>query len=783
MRTESRSTPLAASSVLFSCMMAAAAFAMAGEKQPVDWVDPLIDSANSRWIFFSSACRPFGMVNLSPDTNVEGWWNSGYCYHTGSICGFSHVHAWQLAGVSVMPTCGDVQPAAGIDGYRSEFRHDSEVCRPGYHAVTLDRYGIRAELTSTDRVGFHRYTFGKSGPSRILFNLGSEAVPSPMAGALARQVGNAEVEGYVVNGPTPRRPKPCTIYFVARFDKPLARFGGWVGGKELPPGRVDEVSGKDCGAVAEFSTAEDDVIQLKVALSYVSTDQARRNLEAELPHWNFDRVRDDSRRVWNEWLGRIEVAGGTQAQRTKFYTDLWHVLLGRRLSSDVDGKYCDNTGPKPVVRQIPLGPDRKPRYAHYNSDAFWNTFWNINQVWALAYPDLMREWVNFLVDMYHDGGLIPRGPSGHNYSFVMISAHSTPLIVGAYMKGIRDFDVEGAYEGMRKNAFPGGLMSKAGYEHKTCTGGGIEHYIERGYIPDDRKNIGGWHADGAAQTLEYAYDDWCLAQMAKALGKDDDYRLFMARARNYRNLFDPSTGFMRPRNSDGSWRAPFDPKAPKGWCEGTAWQYTWFVPHDVEGLIDLMGGREAFNRKLNHAFEQSVEGSFVTPYVNYGNQPSIGMAHLFNYSGAPWLAQKWVRAVKEQTFGGTTPDAGYRGDEDQGQAGGLGVMMAIGLFQLRGGAATNPVYEVTSPVFDRVTIHLDERYYPGGRFEIVTRANSPRNKYIQSATLDGRPLKKPWFYHRELVDGGTLILDLGPEPNRKWGSRPEDAPPSMSREE
>jgi predicted alpha-1,2-mannosidase len=363
----------------------------------------------------------------------------------------------------------------------------------------------------------------------------------------------------------------------------------------------------------------------------------------------------------------------------------------------------------------------------------------------------------------------------------MIAAHSTPFIVGAYMKGIRGFDVEAAYRGMRKNAFPGGLMGHGHYEHNTAVGGGIEDYIELGYIPVDGRPKG-WITEGAAGTLEYAYDDWCLAEMAQALGKTDDYELFMRRAGSYRNLFDRETGFMRPRLRDGSWKTPFDPLDHKdrSWCEGTAWQYTWFVPHDVRGLAELMGGREAFNRKLNEAFERSVEKSFIAPWVNYGNQPSIQMAHLFNYSGAPWLAQKWVREVKERTFGGTSPDAGYRGDEDQGQAGGLGVMMALGLFQVRGGAALEPVYEITSPVFDRVTIHLDPRFYPGEKFTIFARNNSAENRYIQKATLDGQPLAKPWFTHRELVDGGTLELELGPEPNRQWGSRPEDAPPSMS---
>ena len=597
--------------------------ALAETKQPADWVDPLIDSANSRWIFFSSASRPFGMVNLSPDTDVEGAWNSGYCYNTPSIRFFSHVHAWQLGGVAVMPTTGPMRGPQGSDVYRSRFRHETEIVRAGYHALTLDDYAIRAELTSTDRVGLHRYTLPPKETCHILFDLTAHLGPTDVQNASVRKVSDSELEGWVVNAPTVRRPKQATIYFVAQFDRPFEAFGGWSTENVIE--QVDEVSGNQSGAFVRYTTAaEEQLLQLKVALSYVSVEQARANLEAELDHWDFDRVRDESRDVWNDWLGRIEVEGGTDAQRTKFYTDLWHVLLGRRLASDVDGKYCDMTGPQPVIRQIPLDSAGKPKYHHYNSDAFWNTFWNINQVWALVYPQLTEGWVNFLIDMYEDGGLIPRGPAAHNYTFVMISAHSTPFIVGAYMKGIRGFDVEKAYQGMRKNAFPGGLMSKAGYEHKTCTGGGIEYYIDRGYIPDGRKNIGGWHADGAAQTLEYAYDDWCLAQLAKVLQKEDDYRLFMKRAQNFRNLFDPSTGFMRPRRVDGSWWEPFDPLAPKGWCEGNAWQYTWFVPHDVQGLIDLMGGRDAFNEKLNGGFQKAMANDFVERlgYLNYPHQTS-----------------------------------------------------------------------------------------------------------------------------------------------------------------
>ena len=766
---------------LLLAWLAIPSLAIAGEKkQPVDYVDPLIDSANSRWIFFASACRPFGLVNLSPDTDTKGWWNSSYCYNTASICGFNHVHAWQLSGPSVMPLTGPVELAAGSDFCRSNFSHASEIAQAGYHAVNLDKYDVRVELTSTDRVGMHRYTFPKSDQSSVLFNLGTGSGPSPIDAGMARKVGDREIEGFLTDGRTGRRPRTCTFYFVAVFDTPFESLSGWADGKDLD--RIDQISGKDCKALARFSTSDKQVIQLKVGLSYVSIDQARLNLRTELPHWDFDQIRRDSRDLWNEWLSKIEVEGGTETQRTKFYTDLWHVLLGRRMTSDVDGRYCDRTGSEPAIRQVPLDDKGRPKYHHYNSDAFWNTFWNINQVWGLAYPDVTRQFVNFMLDMYRDGGLIPRGPAGNNYSWVMIASHSTPLIVGAYMKGIRDFDVETAYEGMRKNAFPGGAMGHGHYEHDSAKGGGIEDYLQFGYIPIDGRPKG-WIAESAAGTLEYAYDDWCLAQMAKALGKTDDYKLFTQRAGNYRNLFDSTTGFMRPRNRDGSWKTPFDPLDHKdrAWCEGTAWQYTWFVPHDVQGLIDLMGGRDAFNRKLNEGFERSVDQVFRSDYVNYGNQPSIQMAHLFNYSGAPWLSQKWVREVKQRTFGGITPETGYRGDEDQGQAGGLGVMMALGLFQVRGGAAVDPVYEITSPIFDRVTIHLDPRYYPGGKFVITAQNNSPENAYIQSATLDGKPLERPWFYHRELIDGGSLDLHLASKPNRNWGSRPEDAPPSMSR--
>ena len=691
---------------------------MSAAKRPVDWVDPWIDTANGRWFFFSSACRPFGMVNLSPDTVIDGAWNSGYRYQVESVRGFSHLHAWQLAAVPVLPTTGPMRGHLGSDVYRSAFSHQNETVRPGYHALTLDDYQVRAELTSTTRVGFHRYTLLQPGEAHILFDVGSDLGPTAMSDALVRCVSDVELEGYVENDSTRRRPKPTRVFFVARLNRPFDSFGGWEDG--APQEGIESVSGKGCGAYTRYTNlVKEEPLLLKVALSYVSADQARRNLDAELPHWDFDRVVEESTDEWNDWLSRIEVAGGTDAQRTKFYTDLWHALQGRRIVSDVDGAYSDMTGPEQVIRHIPLDESGQPRYAHYNSDAFWGAQWNLTPLWTLVYPHVVEGFCNCLVDYYRNGGLIPRGPSGGNYTFVMTSATSTPFIVSAHQKGIRGFDVETAYQGLRKNHFPGGLMSKAGYEHFSAEGGGVEYYIERGYVPlgiAAHRPIHAFHLSGAAQTLEYAYKDWCLAQMARALGKREDEALFTERAHNYRHVWDVETGFMRPRTMDGAWLDPFDPHTREGWVEGNAFIYTWYVPHDIPGLAQLMGGTDSLCERLDAQFARSESHNFLAPHGSYveelhfGNQPGMGIAHVFNHAGAPWLSQKWVRRVKARAFGGVTPYDGYLDDEDQGQLGAYGALVAIGLFDLTGGAGLDPAYELTSPVFDRVTIHLDPQY-------------------------------------------------------------------------
>ncbi len=750
--------------------------------RPVDMVYPQLDSENSRWIFFSSACRPFGMVNLSPDNNADGDWGSGYRYEKDSIKFFSHVHGWQLSGVPVMPVNGTFKGNLGSKVYGSKYSHDKEVVKPGYHSVFLDSYGIKAELTSTVRVGFHRYSFPAAKESYILLDLATFLGPSGTVKGYAKKVSNNEIQGYALMDKTTRRPKQMYVFFDIQFDTSFENMSDWKDGKLA--GIINEYEGSNGGVYLKFDTKKDKVILMKVGISYVDANQAKLNIQKELPHWDFDKIVSESTEEWNKYLSRIEIEGGTPKQQQRFYTDLWHSLLGRRIINDVNGKYCDMTGAERRVGQIPLDKDGKPLFNHHNSDSFWGAQWTIATLWDLVYPKITSDFVNSMLMMYDDGGLIPRGPAGGNYTAVMTGASSTPFIVSAYMKGIRSFDISKAYEGMKKNHLPGGMMGKAGYEHNTFNGGGIEFYIEKGYVPYPLTKKWGIHQDGASQTLEYASQDWCLAQMAKSLGKTDDYTYFMKRSTNWKNLYDKESGWIRPRNMDGKWKEPFDPyQYENGFVEANAAQATWFVPHDLPGLAVMMGGKDKMAAKLETSFKVAAKLDFTSGKshskelqeeyrripINYGNQPSIETAFVFNHIGYPWLTQYWSRKVVEQAFSALSTDKGYNGDEDQGLMGSLAVLMKIGLFEMNSGAEQRPVIELGSPIFDKITIHLDSSYYKGKTFVIEVKNNQPENYYIQSANLNGKQLNKQWFYHDEITKGGKLILEMGKTPNINWG--------------
>ncbi|HAZ03904.1 MAG TPA: glycoside hydrolase family 92 protein [Marinilabiliales bacterium] len=751
--------------------------------RPVDLVYPQMGSAWSRWFYFSSACRPFGMVSLFPDTKIDGEWKSGYRYGVDTIRDFSHIHEWQLSGVAVMPvTFTDENRDSIFADWSSVFSHQTETVKPGYHSVLLERYQIKAELTATNRVGAHRYKFPENTKNGVVFQLSKQLGPAELIEGGFKQTTENEITGFMVNSPTMRRPKPTTVYFCARFSQPIKLIHLSTAHGISPS---TEWKGENGNILVEFNENLDEPLLMKVAVSFTDEAGAAKNLETEMPGWDFNQVAQEADNHWNDMLSRIEIEGGTEQQQRRFYSDLYHAIMGRRIISDADGKYADLTGPEKIIRQLPLNEQGKPKFNMYNSDAFWGAQWTLNTLWQLVYPEVAQEFCNSFLEYYKNGGLIPRGPSGGNYTFVMTGASSTPFFVSTWQKGIRGFDINLAYAGLKKNHLPGGMMSKVGYEHSTTNGGGLEWYIQNGYVPYPLSDtIYGSHQDGAAITLENSYQDWCLAQLAKLLGKMDDYNTFIQQSDNFKNLFNPELGFMIPKDKSGNWKTPFDPLLyDNGFIEGNGAQYTWFVPHNLPALFELLGGADSAISRLNREFELTREFGFCNEHpekeaftglkyvndrrtwINYSNQPNSHAAFIFNHAGAPWLTQYWSRTVVDSVFSGLSPYLGYQGDEDQGLMGSLAVLMKMGIFQMSGGCGEDPLYELGSPLFDKVTIHLQSEFYQSPAFTITCNGNNSNSPFIQQATLNGQPLKTVWFKHSDINKGALISLKMGSKPN------------------
>ena len=733
----------------------------ANKNKAVDMVYPLLDTENSRWFFFSSASRPFGMVNLSPDTQINGDWGGGYKYTTDTIKGFSHIHEWQLSGVSVMPVTISPKNKENIfTDFYSKFSHQTEKIIPGYHLLKLDRYQITAELTSTKRVGFHRYTFPDSAEKAILFNLNTILGPCENTNGKLEKNNHQELSGSLVLSTNFRRPKPLTVFFKVKFNEPVTSI---------------EQNTATGNYLVNFGKSDKQII-MKVGISYTSIENAAINMEKELPHWDFDKVVSDSKTEWNNLLGRIKVEGGTPTDQRRFYTDLWHALQGRKMISDANGAYPDNSGEKFRIGQLPLDSNGKPKFNHYNSDAFWGAQWTINTLWGLAYPEIMQEFVHSLMQYYKDSGMIPRGPSGGDDTFVMTGASATPFIVSAIQKGLVKEDLQEIYTALKKNHMLNGIMGKAGYEHNTDIGGGLKYYLEKGYVPYPLPDGNfGSHQDGASQTLEYAYQDWTLAQLAKKLNLQEDYNYFIGRSKNYQNVFDKTTGWMRPKNVEGKWLDNYDPyKYENGFIESNGAQATWFVPHDINGLAELMGGKANAASKLNSQFETAknlkytsgnshdaeLHPEFSRIPINFGNQPSMQTSNIFSLLGRPDLTQYWTRNVVKETFSGLAPSTGYNGDEDQGLMGSLNVLLKIGIFQMNGGTEENPVYQIGSPIFNKIEIELNPKYYTGKKFIINAHNNSPENIYIKEIKYNNAPVNDYSISQEKITGGGELILEM-----------------------
>lgn len=737
---------------------------------PADYVNTLIGSAHSRWMIAPGPWMPFSMVKLSPD-NQNGGWQAGYDPTFESIGTFSHIHEWTMAGLGTFPVTGELITFVGDQsgkkgGYRSEIDKSTEEAPLAYYKADLTRYDIQAELTSLNRSSFQRYTYNKGDTGRIMVDL---KIPAEYGYELRNvkitKVSDTRIEGvseqfsaHVWSGDVNQ---DYVIHFVMEFDQPIVNYGSWHNGEVSRQQNLEADSAENAGMYVEFDLNKARTVQVRTGISYVSLENAALNLRTEIsdPHgWSFDAVMAENRNTWNELLNRVQISSNNYLQKEKFYTNMYRTLASRNTFSDVDGRW------RSADEKIRQFANPAEDYA-LGCDAFWNTFWNLNQFWNLVTPEWSSRWVRSQLAMYDANGWLAKGPAGMEYVPVMVAEHEIPLIVGAYQMGIRDYDVEKAYEAVKKMQTTPATHVAGGFAGNRD----LVTYLKHQYVP--------YNEGRYSNSMEYSFDDWTVGQFAKALGKTEDYQYFNDRGQWWKNAIDPEIGYARMKDSEGNWLPDFDPfksGANKHYVEGNAWQLTFFVPQDVDGLADLIG-RDTFINRLSWGFEESDKWRYNGPNDQYwdypvvqGNQQSMHFAYLFNWVGKPWLTQKWSRSIGERYYGSGVSNA-YLGDEDQGQMSAWYLMNAIGLFQMNGGTSVEPVYEIGSPLFEKVTIDLGERYGRGQSFTIEAKNTSKTNIYVQNAVLNGKPLNDFKFPASELLAGGSLVLEMGPEPNKNWG--------------
>lgn len=768
------------------------------EKSPVDWVDTQLGTTHCRWFFYTPAALPFGMAKLAPTTNAYGsvgsWLPNGYDDRHTSIEGFAHLHEFQIGGIVTMPTIGNLKTLPGTldnpgSGYRSRFEKFTEQAVPGFYGVTLADYGIKVELTASERVGFHRYTYPQADTARVLFDIGhpqgesAEVVDTHISYDPSERALKGFLECYPVYATFCDKGNTVKSYFYARLPEKITSFGTYRDSVAYPGSM--QISGQGTGMYIEFPTMAGEVVEMQVGLSYTSVENARMNLEKETAGKCFDEVKENARRVWNEKLSRIEVEGGKDADKIKFYTALYHALLGRGVSNDVDGSYITHSK---KIAKIPCDEDGIPLYSHHNTDGIWGGFWNLTQVWTLAYPEIMESYVRSTLDFSKDtGGWLHDGEAAGVYTNGVQTNFQGLIAAAAFHSGVFQGDSEELWKVVYQN--------EMGYEGRPDGAGRYDNveFVKRGYVPlHDYTLPNGWVTNfGASHTLEYCFAAYAASQLAESLGKKEEAAELKRYAEGYKRLFDKETGYIRPREESGKFMKEFDPmKAWLGFQEGNAAQYTWYVPHDVAGLLALVG-KEEFNRRLEKTFETASEnlyggkiGEFdsfsgVEQLYNHGNQPCLHNAWLFNYSGKPWLTQKYTRDICN-VFYGTEPTHGYGygQDEDQGQLGAWYVLAAMGLFDVQGGTNKVPTMQIGSPLFDKVTIHLNRKYYRGDTFIIKTYANSEKAYYVQDAAFNGKSLQKCFIGLKDIQKGGILELTMSEKANERWGIM--EIPPSMS---
>lgn len=707
---------------------------------------------------FPGATLPHGMVQLSPDTRLLGWDAcSGYYYDDTSIMGFTHTH---LSGTGIgdygdilfMPVVGEKPLIAGTaenpdEGYRSRFSHEQESARPGYYQVLLQDDSINVELTATLRAGLHRYTYPKASDARLIVDMEPTIHGHQHPVTQIRVVNDSTIAGmkYTVGWA-----KHHYVYFYAVFSSPFDY--KLYSGTEYQSDSTS-VTVNTAKAVMSFrNLPADGRVLAKVGISSVDEEGARLNVEAEIPNWDFEGVMKQANTVWNEALGKIDIETSDNDSRTVFYTSLYHAFIQPSLASDVDGRY------RTMGHEI----KQDASYTNYTVFSLWDTFRAAHPLYTIVTPEQNQAFIRSLLRKYDEGGILPKWELASNETGTMIGYHAVSVIADAMMKKQCDFDVKKALEACIRSSVYDTTGVTPMMDRQILNGKlmpvSIKYKNELGYIPCDK--VGG----SVSQGLEFAYNDWLIAQMMKEHNRKDLYDKYMELSRNYRNYFDPETKLMRGRLSDGSWITPFDPvsvQRPSNYVEGNAWQWAWFVPQDVEGLMELVGGQKYFEAHLDTLFTTSSEltgdpnaAADVTGMIGqyaHGNEPSHHIPYLYNYAGAPRKTQALVDHIL-RTLYHNDPN-GLSGNEDVGQMSAWYALSAMGFYSFCPG---RPIYEIGRPIFDKVTIHLSN----GKDFVIQAKNNSVENKYIRSMKLNGEDLAEPRFSHFDLMKGGELIFEM-----------------------
>ena len=760
---------------LLACTLVSMAQA---SKSLLQYVEPRIGTAHCRAFHFAPGSMPFGMAKPGPSTNgslgnADGWQATGYDYRDSSIEGFVCTHEFQVGGITVAPSTGQLRTIPGLPdgtgpkGYRSAFSHEEEYATAGYYQVMLKDYGINAEVTATQRVAYLRFTFPESSSAHLIFDIGHQQGESGKVKDSEVWINeDGTVEGYVITRPEYiKKYQPNAdqrIYFSAVVDK-KANSHGTFNGEEVHENQT-YAHGLGAGAYLNYNTKKGEQITAKVGISYTSVQNARINLKAEATSVGFDQARDASQMIWGEALGRIRVEGKNEEDLKKFYTGLYHALLGRGVMSDVNGAYPKHDG---TIGQVPV-EHGAPKHHMFNTDAMWGGQWNLTQLWALAYPDLLSEFVSSTLQEYKDCGWLADGLANSKY-VSGVGTNQLPLMIdAAYQCGIRDFDLDLAYEACLKNEMDGNHRPEGAGKDDTAD------FVELGYAP--HKNLGERGEDfyfSGSHTLEYAFSAYATAMLGKSLGKTQDYDKLMWMSKGWERIFDEKTGYMHPRLKNGDFIANFDPmQVWRGFQEGNAVQYTFYVPHTPEELIKKVG-KDEFNKRLNDIFTASQPQIFsggkeidafagLRTYYNQGNQPCLHISWLFNHSGRPDLSQKWVRAICDEFYGTDGIHGyGYGQDEDQGQLGAWYVMSSIGLFAVDGLTSPEPAFSIGSPIFDKVVIKLNKQYYKGDEFVITTKNNSKQNVYVKpSKVINGKKSTAGSIKFSDVTNGGTLNLTM-----------------------